>query len=57
MAQTQARFILETNYIKFFQDTFKDKGFQDKWTQLEEIRHKVAHSNLFTIEDSTLPVR
>lgn len=42
---------LQTNYTKFFKETFKDKGFQDKWIQLEEIRRKVAHSNLFTIED------
>jgi hypothetical protein len=44
---------LQSNYTKFFKETFKDKGFQDKWIQLEEIRHKVAHSNLFTIEDRT----
>jgi hypothetical protein len=42
---------LQSNYTKFFKETFKDKGFQDKWIRLEEIRHKVAHSNLFTIDD------
>jgi hypothetical protein len=39
---------LESNYTKFFQDTFKEKGFQTKWEDLEKIRHKVAHNNLFT---------
>lgn len=42
---------LESNYTKFFQDTFKDKGFQTKWEDLEKIRHKVAHNNLFTRKD------
>lgn len=42
---------LESNYTKFFQDTFKEKGFQTKWEELEKIRHKVAHNNLFTRKD------
>jgi DNA-directed RNA polymerase subunit F len=39
---------LESNYTKFFKDTFKDKDFQQKWEELEKLRHKVAHNNLFT---------
>jgi len=42
---------LQTNYQKFFKESFKDKGFQDKWEKLEKIRHKVAHNNLFTKDD------
>lgn len=42
---------IQSNYTKFFKETFKDKGFQDKWIKLEEIRHKVAHNNLFTKDD------
>ncbi|ACH37450.1 hypothetical protein Gbem_0421 [Citrifermentans bemidjiense Bem] len=42
---------LQSNYTKYFKETFKDKGFQDKWIRLEEIRHKVAHNNLFVHED------
>ncbi len=42
---------LQSNYQKFFKETFKDKGFQAKWEALEKIRHKVAHNNLFTAAD------
>jgi len=42
---------LQSNYNKFFRDTFKDKNFQQKWEELEKIRHKVAHNSLFVIED------
>jgi hypothetical protein len=42
---------LESNYTKFFKETFKDNDFQGKWIQLAVIRHKVAHNNLFTKED------
>ncbi len=41
---------IETNYNKFFNDTFREKDFQGKWEELEKIRHKVAHNNLFTQE-------
>lgn len=39
---------LQSNYQKFFKESFKDKQFQKKWEDLEKIRHKVAHNNLFT---------
>ncbi len=39
---------IETNYTKFFNDAFRIKDFQKKWEDLEKIRHKVAHNNLFT---------
>lgn len=42
---------LESNYTKFFKDTFKTNNFQQKWEELEKLRHKVAHNNLFTIKD------
>ncbi|MEK6282759.1 MAG: hypothetical protein AABN95_20560 [Acidobacteriota bacterium] len=42
---------LQSNYQRFFKDTFKDKGFQAKWESLEKLRHKVAHNNLFTGSD------
>jgi hypothetical protein len=42
---------LQSNYQKFFKETFKDKGFQAKWESLEKLRHKVAHNNLFTAAD------
>lgn len=45
---------LESNYKRFFEKSFKDKKFQEKWENLEKIRHKVAHNNLFTNSDLEL---
>lgn len=42
---------LESNYTKFFKDTFKTNNFQQKWEELEKLRHKVAHNNLFIKND------
>ncbi|MEG4084764.1 Swt1 family HEPN domain-containing protein [Microcoleus sp. POL10_C6] len=42
---------IQTNYQRFFKDSFKNKNFQQKWEELEKIRHKVAHNNLFTNSD------
>ncbi|MFP4219673.1 MAG: hypothetical protein ACLFQ7_03745 [Phormidium sp.] len=42
---------LQSNYKRFFEESFKDKKFQEKWEKLEKIRHKVAHNNLFTHGD------
>lgn len=42
---------LQTNYQRFFKETFKDKSFQAKWESLEKLRNKVAHNNLFTSSD------
>lgn len=42
---------LQSNYNKFFKETFKDRNFQSKWESLEKIRHKIAHNNLFTEKD------
>ena len=42
---------LESNYQKFFNTSFKKKGFQQKWQNLKDIRNKVAHNNLFTSDD------
>ena len=48
---------LQSNYTKFFKDTFKDKNFQQKWEELEKIRHKVAHNSLFVEADRDAAVR
>lgn len=45
---------LQSNYTKFFKDTFKDKNFQQLWEDLEKIRHKVAHNSLFVREDQNV---
>lgn len=42
---------LQSNYQKFFRQTFADKGFQEKWERFEKLRHKVAHTSLFTAND------
>ncbi|MEH2295344.1 hypothetical protein [Nostoc sp.] len=42
---------LQSNYTKFFRETFKDQDFQHQWEKLEKLRHKVAHNNLFTNDD------
>jgi len=42
---------LQSNYQRFFKETFKDKSFQEKWENLEKLRNKVAHNNLFTLND------
>lgn len=42
---------IQTNYNKFFKNTFKENNFQSNWEELEKIRHKIAHNNLFTLED------
>lgn len=42
---------VQTNYNKFFKETFKENKFQENWEELEKIRHKIAHNNLFTISD------
>jgi hypothetical protein len=42
---------LKPNYSKYFLKTFKEKNFQSKWQDLEKIRHKVAHNNLFVLAD------
>ena len=44
---------VQTNYQRFFKENFADAGFQDLWRGFEKIRNKIAHSNLFTIEDLT----
>ncbi|MEY2701422.1 MAG: hypothetical protein RLY43_42, partial [Bacteroidota bacterium] len=42
---------IQSNYNKFFKSTFKENNFQSNWEELEKIRHKIAHNNLFTIDD------
>jgi len=43
--------LLQTNYQRFFKETFKDRGFQAKWESLEKLRHRVAHNSLFLEQD------
>ncbi|MFL5803142.1 MAG: Swt1 family HEPN domain-containing protein [Roseiflexaceae bacterium] len=50
-AVTQLQTEIQSNYTKYFKTTFKEASFQSKWEELEKIRHKVAHNNLFTQED------
>jgi hypothetical protein len=50
-AITKIKNELQSNYTKFFKETFKDQNFQQDWEELESLRHKVAHNNLFTDED------
>ncbi len=42
---------LQTNYQKFFKESFADQGFKEKWKDFEYLRNKIAHDNLFTVED------
>ena len=42
---------VQTNYQRFFKETFADMGFQDRWRKFEKIRNKIAHCNLFTLDD------
>jgi len=42
---------LQTNYTKYFKEAFQDKNFDKKWKALFEIRNKVAHNNLFILND------
>ncbi len=42
---------LQSNYQKFFREHFKNNGFQDKWQEMEKLRNKVAHNNLFINSD------
>lgn len=42
---------VQSNYNKYFKESFQDKQFQKKWEEMEMLRHKVAHNNLFTIDD------
>jgi hypothetical protein len=42
---------LDSNYNRFFKQNFKDKNFDKKWKQLFKVRNKVAHNNLFVLED------
>ncbi|MFK7949627.1 MAG: hypothetical protein AB8G11_18695 [Saprospiraceae bacterium] len=42
---------LQSNYNKYFKETFKDNKFERMWQNLEKLRHKVAHNNLFSNED------
>jgi len=42
---------LQTNYQKFFRESFADRGFKEKWADFEFLRNKIAHNNLFTADD------
>lgn len=42
---------LQGNYTKYFKEAFQDNNFEKKWKTLFEIRNKVAHNNLFILQD------
>jgi len=42
---------LQGNYTKYFKEAFQDNNFDKKWKTLFEIRNKVAHKNIFVIND------
>ena len=42
---------LQSNYQKYFKESFADKDFKEKWNKFGDLRKKIAHSNLFTSED------
>jgi hypothetical protein len=42
---------LQTNYQKFFKQSFADRDFKSKWQSFEGLRNKIAHNNLFTQDD------
>jgi Apea-like HEPN len=42
---------LQSNYYKFFKESFADKNFKEKWEQFADLRNKIAHNNLFTADD------
>lgn len=44
---------LQSNYTKYFKESFQDKSFDKKWKLLFAVRNKVAHNNLMTLEDKT----
>lgn len=47
---------LQSNYTKYFKESFQDKSFDKKWKQLFAVRNKVAHNNLLTAEDKSIVV-
>ncbi len=50
-ALRQIKSELQTNYQRFFKESFADAGFDKKWKEFEKLRNKIAHCNLFTADD------
>jgi len=42
---------MESNYTRFFKESFADMDFERKWTSLIDLRNKVAHSGFLSSED------
>ena len=42
---------LQGNYTKYFKEAFQNNNFEKKWKSLNDVRNKVAHNNLFVIND------
>ncbi len=42
---------IQTNYQRFFKESFADKEFRGKWKEFEKLRNKISHCNLFTLDD------
>ena len=42
---------IESNYTKYFRDTFMQHRFHNLWQDLYQIRNKVAHNSILTSDD------
>lgn len=42
---------MESNYTKYFRDTFMQHRFHNLWQDLYQIRNKVAHNSILTSDD------
>jgi len=45
---------LESNYSKYFRETFQDRKFHKTWRKLTTIRHKVAHNGPLTSKEAMI---
>lgn len=42
---------MQSNYTRFFKESFADQDFERKWIGLIELRNKMAHSGFLTLDD------
>jgi hypothetical protein len=47
---------MQSNYTRFFKESFADQDFERKWTTLIDMRNKMAHSGFLTLEDLQITV-
>lgn len=48
---------LQSNYSRYFDDSFRENNFHKSWGQLVDIRHRVAHNSLLTEKDVSMANR